>query len=409
MIPVRSLERYAIKRPGTRLAIRRSDDRILTGLAGGIAETIGVEPVFVRVAFIVLTFAAGVGVLLYLIGWVFTLDEPDAGAVEAVRERVGARTGRQRFALAVMFLGTLLLFRASGLWFGDSLVWPVAFVGFGFALTWSRLDETRRARWARRTFSSEETDLKGTLARLAMGGLLMFVGLGLYLRSIDAVSLVGGVALAVLMTAVGLALILGPWVWRLIAQLTAERRERIRAEERAEVEAHLHDSVLQTLALMQRTDDPQRMRILARRQERELRSWLYESGEAEEGMLRGAMEQMAGRLEELHQVPVDVVSVGDTPMNDRLRSLVAATAEAVTNAARHAKVDQVSVFVEVGEDVVDVYVSDRGVGFDPSAVPEGRRGIAESIVGRMERHGGTATVTSEPGGGTEVHLEMRPA
>ncbi|NOY55201.1 MAG: PspC domain-containing protein [Actinobacteria bacterium] len=402
--PRRSLQRCTIKDHRFGLAVRRSEDRLVTGLAGGIAETLGIASVFVRAAFVVLAFAGGVGVLLYLIGWVLTLETPDATAVEALRKRVVARTGRQRFALAVMFLGILLLLRSMGLWFGDSLVWPVSLIVFGFALTWSRLDEARRTRWARRTFSAE--DLKGTLARLAVGGLLMTVGLGLYLRSIDAVALVGGVVLAVLMTAVGLGLILGPWVWRLITQLTTERRERIRSDERAEVAAHLHDSVLQTLALIQRTDDVHAMVMLARRQERELRAWLYDGSGPEGGTLRAALEQAAARLEEVHQVPVDVVAVGDAPLDDKLRAVVAAAGEAMTNAAHHSGCGHVSVFAEVSDATIDVYVTDQGTGFDLEAVPDGRRGIAESIIGRMQRQGGEAAIASEKGVGTEVHLKV---
>ena len=376
----------------------------MTGLAGGIAETLGVAPVFVRSAFVVLAFAGGVGVLLYLIGWVLTLEAPPDGAAEALHERVAAKNSRQRFALALMFLALLLLLRSAGLWFGDSLVWPVALMVFGFALTWSLIDESRRTRWARRTFSNE--DLRGTLIRLALGGVLMTIGLGLYLRSIDAVALVGGVVLAVLMTIAGLGLILGPWVWRLITQLGEERRERIRSDERSEMAAHLHDSVLQTLALMQRTDDPHEVAMLARRQERELRSWLFGPPASDGEGLRATLEQLAARLEETHQIPVDVVAVGDAPLDERLRALVAAAGEAITNAALHSGCDHVSVFMEVSDGCVELFVSDQGCGFDPDSVPEGRRGIAESIVGRMRRQGGEAGISTEIGTGTEVHLRV---
>jgi signal transduction histidine kinase len=377
---------------------------LVTGLAGGIAETLGVAPVFVRSAFVVLAFAGGVGVLLYLIGWVLTLEAPPDGAAEALHERVAAKNSRQRFALALMFLALLLLLRSAGLWFGDSLVWPVALMVFGFALTWSLIDESRRTRWARRTFSNE--DLRGTLIRLALGGVLMTIGLGLYLRSIDAVALVGGVVLAVLMTIAGLGLILGPWVWRLITQLGEERRERIRSDERSEMAAHLHDSVLQTLALMQRTDDPHEVAMLARRQERELRSWLFGPPASDGEGLRATLEQLAARLEETHQIPVDVVAVGDAPLDERLRALVAAAGEAITNAALHSGCDHVSVFMEVSDGCVELFVSDQGCGFDPDSVPEGRRGIAESIVGRMRRQGGEAGISTEIGTGTEVHLRV---
>lgn len=388
----------------SRIGIQRSEDRLLTGLAGGIAEILGVAPVFVRAAFLVLALAGGVGVLLYVVGWVLTLETPDPSVVEALRARIGAKNPRQRFALAVMFLGLLFFLRSSGLWFGDALVWPVALMVFGFALTWSRIDETRRSRWARRTFSNE--DLRGTLIRLAAGGGLMTIGLGLYLRSIDAVALVGGVVLAVLMTVAGLGLILGPWVWRLVTQLSEERRERIRSDERAEMAAHLHDSVLQTLALMQRTEDPHEVAMLARKQERELRAWLYGPPVSGEEGLRSCLEDLAARLEETHQVPVDVVMVGDVPLDDKLRSVVAAAGEAITNAALHSGSDHVAVFAEVSDNSVDVYVSDQGNGFDRDSVPQGRQGIAESIVGRMKRQGGEATINSEIGSGTEVHLKV---
>lgn len=388
----------------SRFGIHRSEDRLLTGLAGGIAETLGVAPVFVRAAFVSLVPAGGIGVLLYLIGWVLTLEPPDEGAAERLHERLGAKDPRQRFALAVMFAGLLLLLRSVGLWLGDSLVWPVTFMAFGFALTWSRIDEERRARWTKRTFSDE--DLRGTLIRLAIGGMVMTIGIGLSLRSVDAVRVVGRGALAVVLTVVGVALVLGPWFWRLFSQLGAERRERIRADERAEMAAHLHDSVLQTLALMQRTDDPHSVAMLARRQERELRAWLYGGSAKVEGGLQGNLEEAAARLEDTYQVPVDVVAVGDAPMDDKLRAMVAAAGEAITNAAQHSGCDHVSVFAEVSDDSVDVYVTDQGSGFDVAAVPAGRQGIAESIVGRMRRQGGEAVVTSEAGSGTEVHLKV---
>jgi signal transduction histidine kinase len=388
----------------SRIAIRRSEDRLLTGLAGGIAETLGVAPVFVRAAFVSLAAAGGVGVLLYLVGWVLTLEPAPQEAVDSLRRRIGAKNSRQRFAFGVMFLGVLLFFRSIGLWLGDSVVWSLTLMAFGFALTWSRIDEERRSSWARRTFTND--DLRGTLIRLAIGGLVMTAGLGLVLRSVDAVRVVGRGVLAVVIVVVGLALILGPWFWRLFEQVGSERRERIRADERAEMAAHLHDSVLQTLALMQRTDDPHAVAMLARRQERELRTWLYGGDQRLEGGLRLALEETAGRLEEIYQVPVDVVAVGDAQLDDRLRAVVAAAGEAITNAALHSGCDHVSVFGEVSEDAVDVYVSDQGCGFDREAVPEGRRGIAESIVGRMRRQGGEAVISTETGTGTEVHLRV---
>jgi signal transduction histidine kinase/phage shock protein PspC (stress-responsive transcriptional regulator) len=387
---------------------RRNDDRVLTGLAAGIARVLEIDPAFVRAAFVVSSFAGGVGVVAYLAGWVLTLEDPGPQAEVVWRERLAVRGTRRRIALSMIFLGFLLLLRSFGVWFGDSLVWSMAMASFGFALTWSLIDQTRRSRWTRRAFPAGETSKGGSAARIVTGGVLMTAGLVLYLQSINAVGFLGGAVLAVLVTVAGLVLVFGPWMWRLVNQLTDERRERIRLDERAEVAAHLHDSVLQTLALMQRTDDPRRMAMLARQQERELRGWLYgdEERSAEE-TLRQSLEGLASRVEEAHQVPVDVVTAGDLPLTDPLRALVGAAGEAITNAAKHSGGELVSVFAEVEGSNIDVYVNDQGVGFDPESVPGDRRGIAESIVGRMERQGGSATVHSELGEGTEVHLSVR--
>jgi signal transduction histidine kinase len=208
---------------------------------------------------------------------------------------------------------------------------------------------------------------------------------------------------------VGLALILAPFWWRLGRNLAAERAERIRSQERAELAAHLHDSVLQTLALVQkRSGDPREVAALARRQERELRSWL--NGEPRtDGGLAAALQATAVDVEETHGVPIDVVAVGDVPLDEDNRALVAAAREAMVNAAKFAG-GTVAVYTEVADERVQVFVHDRGPGFDPDAVPDDRRGVRESIVGRMERHGGRAAIRSTAGVGTEVELtlERRP-
>ena len=167
-------------------------------------------------------------------------------------------------------------------------------------------------------------------------------------------------------------------------------------------------SVLQTLALMQRTDDPKAMSMLARQQERELRGWLYGPESQHDGeTMRASMEGVAARLEAAHQVPIDVVMVGDAPMNDGIRALVAAAGEAITNAAKHSGADLISVFAEVTEESADVFVSDQGKGFAIESIDADRMGISESIVGRMERVGGEAIITSVPGEGSEVHMSVR--
>jgi signal transduction histidine kinase len=203
--------------------------------------------------------------------------------------------------------------------------------------------------------------------------------------------------------------IFAPWVLRLVRSLGAERAERVRSQERAEMAAHLHDSVLQTLAMVQkRADDPREVAALARRQERELRTWLSGRGAAAPGerRLETALEAVAGDVEREHGVPIEVVAVGDAGLDERGEALLAAAREAIVNAAKFGEGSTVSVYAEAGDARLAVFVRDRGPGFDPAAVPADRRGVRESIVGRMERHGGRATIASSPGQGTEVELVL---
>jgi signal transduction histidine kinase len=242
--------------------------------------------------------------------------------------------------------------------------------------------------------------------RLVAGALLLAVGIGVFVALNERVVVATQVAVAVLVTTAGVGLLAGPWIVRLGRQLTDERTERIRADERAEVAAHLHDSVLQTLAMIQRrASSPAETVALARRQERELRDWLHGGGRPPEATtFAAAIQSLADEVEADHPVAVEVVVVGDAPLTDDLRATVAAAREAAMNAARHSGTDVVSVYAEVEDDVVTTFVRDRGAGFDPAAVPEDRHGLSESIIGRMERHGGRADVQSSPGDGTEITL-----
>ncbi|MFO7549483.1 MAG: PspC domain-containing protein [Acidimicrobiia bacterium] len=383
-----------LARPGGRWTVRRNpENRVVAGLAAGVAERLGIDPVYVRAGFIVLGFVFGLGVLLYLAGWAATSDQ-----VGGTTEPVEPAGRSQLLGLGAVFLGCLLLLRSIGIWPGETVMWPVTAVTFGLAFLWEQREiDSRRA-----LLSLVEP---GGRWRLVIGAGLLLFGLSLLGRS--AVPQVGSVMVAVLVTGAGLLLVLGPWLWRLAQDLGVERRERIRQEERAEMAAHLHDSVLQTLALIQRTEDPRRMATLARGQERELRRWLYERSPHDgSAVLSSALQAVAERVETDHDVPVEVVTVGDVPIDDRMQSLVQAAGEAITNAAKHSGARRVSVYAEVSDGTVEVWVADQGDGFDPEAVPTHRRGISESIVGRMRRHGGSAEVTAEPGEGTEVHLVL---
>jgi signal transduction histidine kinase len=304
-----------------------------------------------------------------------------------------------------------LLLRSAGIWFGDALVWPVLLAASGSILIWTRGDADERARWsriaARLPGRPVETVLTGpvSLLRVLGGGMLIVAGMGAFLAAHDALAAVGNIVLAVGVTAIGIGLVFGPWLWRLARQASDERRERIRSEERAEMAAQLHDSVLQTLALIQRTDDRDEAVALARGQERELRAWLYGRAGTND-VVSAALDEMAGRVERLHHVSVDTVVVGDTRLDDKLRAVVDACGEATMNAAKHSGAKQIAVFVEIEPELVTAYVRDDGKGFDPDTVPEDRRGIADSIVGRIERHGGTATIVSAVAEGTDVEIKL---
>jgi signal transduction histidine kinase len=235
-----------------------------------------------------------------------------------------------------------------------------------------------------------------------VGGGLVFLWLN------DALQPARDVLLAVVVVLIALTLILAPWWVRLVRGLTAERSERIRSQERAELAAHLHDSVLQTLALIQRhADDHQAVSRLARSQERELRAWLYDPKVVREGgTWAGLVAGMVADVEADHALIVDPVVVGDAPIDDELAALGAATRETLVNAAKHSGATAADLYTEVTPERVSVFVRDRGKGFDPATVPDDRRGLRDSVSGRLARLGGTAEIRSAPGEGTEVELVL---
>jgi signal transduction histidine kinase len=392
------------------LFARSQTDRVVLGVAGGLAEFVGVDAVLIRLAFAVLTIANGVGIMLYVVAWAVSF-EPAAGRMAPT---VRAPQTRLRSAIAVgcIVLGIMLVLRDVGLWFGDALVWPLALAGCGSALIWLRSDAGDRARWTAaggRLVTAPGSILTGPASalRLAVGGVFVLGGMAAFLVGHQSAGGVGTALLAVVVTAGGLGLILAPWILGLAREAATERRERIRSEERAEIAAHLHDSVLHTLALIQRGDVPPEVASVARRQERELRAWL--NGRpivAEVTDLRGAIDAMALRVEEMHHVSVDTVVVGEVALDDAGNAVALACQEAAINAARHSGAARVSIYVEAEPHEITAFVRDQGRGFDRAAVPADRRGISESIVGRMRRLGGTATITTRPGEGTEVHMHI---
>lgn len=389
-------EQLEVATPPAGLIQRDPDDQVISGLAAGIAGRLGVEAVYIRAAFAALTLVWGVGLLIYLGVWAAT-----SGSEPVRVEPREPASRRQRIGLLLVGMGTLLAFRAANIWPGDGVVWPSSamILGAAFLLDRQELD-SRQA--LLRVFDPTGGKVR---SRTVIGIFLLIIGLALFGSA--AVPDLGSTVLAVIVTGVGVTLVFGPWIWRLAEDLGSERRERIRQEERAEMAAHLHDSVLQTLALIQRADDAKRMVTLARAQERELRKWLYEKAPDGEGeRLSDALQAAADRIEADFDIPVEVVTVGDAPLDDRMRALAGAAGEALTNAAKHAGAGRISLFAEATDSLAEVFVTDQGVGFEVDGVNGDRRGIADSIVGRMTRHGGSAEIDSEPGEGTEVHLTM---
>lgn len=409
--------------------VRLPHEGVAAGVCAGVARWLGVDPVVIRLATAILTLANGVGALAYLVAWAVLpvgdgAGEPVAGARAAGAPGEDARRSAElALAVGAITLGVLMLVRWSVPFFPDRLVWPAVVVAVGAGLVLTRAGDSERARWlelAGRLPGNPVEALRGggwLWVRVVAGGALLVVGLGLFLATNQAFAgVVGQVGVAVLATAVGAGLLFGPWIVRLAAELREERRERIRTEERAEVAAHLHDSVLQTLALIQKqADAPREVVRLARGQERQLRTWLYGAsgygaGKSDRGgsaqRLSEALAEVCGEVEDTFAISVQHVTVGDVELSEPIVAVVQAAREAMVNAAKHAGVQEVSVYAEVEPGKVSVFVRDRGKGFDPDAVPADRHGLADSIRGRMTRNGGRCEVRTAIGEGTEVRLEM---
>jgi signal transduction histidine kinase/phage shock protein PspC (stress-responsive transcriptional regulator) len=412
--------------PGTSrpALVRSSEGRMIAGVAGGIARQLGLNVTLVRILFTILT-VNGIAFLIYFAIWLLVPDDTDDGSGKTrlrhprdvpraiFRGRAGDDPHRLQKLIAYVIVGSLIgsVLGAFGLHTGTASGLPVSVAIIGALLIWWRAPEAQRAQWSSdaRRYGSR-ISRRGSLFVVLGGVGLVIAGVVAFLAAHDALAQARAGALAIGATFLGVLLVTGPWLFRLLRELTAERRERIREHERAEVAAHVHDSVLQTLALIQsQAGDPDAVRRLARRQERELRGWLYapEPTASEDGApsFATALRTAAADVEDTHGVSIDVVVVGDTTVDEAVTATVAAAREAMVNAAKSSGAPAVSVFAEVTSQGVEVYVRDRGRGFDPDDVPADRRGIRDSIVGRMARHGGTATVRSGDGG-TEVALNL---
>ncbi len=382
--------------------LRRSPESgYIAGVCAGFAARLGIDPILIRIGFVIGLAAGGVSIPLYAVGWMLIpADGPERPMVQRIVSR--RDTWLVAAGMGCLCLAAILLLREWGVWFlSDKIAFPAVIAAAGGALIWRQAQAAPESRAPRAKVPREAVNKAGMGAALVVGGALLFLSLN------NSLSAARDVILPVTVVLIAVAIILAPGWIRMVRGLSAERAARIRSQERAEVAAHLHDSVLQTLALVQkRAEDPREVAALARRQERELRTWLNTNRPTATETLAGALEAAAAEVENDHHVPIEVVTVGDGPLDDRAAALVAAAREALVNASKFAGPEPIALYAEVEDGRAEVFVRDRGPGFEPDAVPADRRGLRESIVARMERHGGRATVHSSPGNGTEVELVM---
>ena len=404
-----------------RKAYRDTGQPIIGGVASGLARHLGLPTVWVRAAFLVLAVLGGSGILFYAGLWLVLPAQPfrrEAPGLESAT-RQGRRPGRIRRladsgpAVALVALGLGLVLTAEAIFGGNGvLLWAVVLAVLGFGLLWRQADEAQRSRWLDQ--SERLNPVRAVFGgggwaaylRVGAGFALIVSAMALFAVRHGHVQQVTDVLLSAALGGVGLAIILGPWVWRLTNDLSAERAERVRTQERADLAAHLHDSVLQTLALIQKNAaDAPAVARLARSQERDLRAWLFDATPGG-GTLAGALREIVRDTEDTYGVDVELVTVGDVDLGEGLAPIVAATREATTNAAKHAGTPAVDIYAEVSPTALEVFVRDRGHGFDPRTVPADRQGVRNSILDRMSRHGGVAEIRSTPETGTEVRLTL---
>jgi signal transduction histidine kinase len=388
---------------------------VVAGVCGGLSRATGIDVTIIRVGFILLTLGSGLGVLGYVLAWLLVpLDGEDSTIFSrAVTDRRGIQ-----ILVACIPVALVVQLVAAGLHLGylGSFTWPVLIAAGAVMLVRRNASPTEQV-WIDDDVlpmlrTGEDRHHRRSLVLRVVAGLAVgVVGLVLLLdgnpTSAAVLALVGA-----LLIVASIVVIFGPWWISLVRELMSERQARALAEERAQMAAHVHDSVLQTLALIQRSaDDPHQVGRLARAQERELRAWLFGGRPpgtigVEATSLSDGIELLQRQVEADHGIAVQVVVVGDCTLDDRIRGQLDAAREAIVNAAKWSGAPEVSVYAEVEPRAVTVFVRDRGRGFDPLAVPEDRQGIARSIRARMSRLDGSATVRSSPGNGAEVELTL---
>jgi signal transduction histidine kinase len=396
---------------------RSSDNRVLGGVCGAVSSETGIDVTWIRIGFVLLAIgSSAVIVLVYVMAWLLIPMDDETSNIfsRAVTDRRGIRLVAA--VLIPLLIAMQLVTSNLHVAFIGFIGWPTLLALGVIVLIWRNANDSEKAFIDNEVVPLLGTDSHGQgrkwlIARVGVGVLVGAAGIALLVMghtTIAALRPVGGAALVVAAAVV----IFGPWWLTLVRDLIAERQARALAEERAQMAAHVHDSVLQTLALIQRSaDDPHNVVRLARAQERELRAWLFEGrppGTISEDatMLAQGVGLLQRQVEADHGIAVHMVMVGDCELDEALRALLDAAREATVNAAKWSGSDQVSLYAEVEADTVMLYVRDRGCGFDPDAVPEDRQGIAQSIRARMARFGGSTVVRSAPGQGAEVQLSM---
>lgn len=419
-VPAAAAPSGAGAEPARHRAYRVDDGRWLGGVCAGLSQHLGWPVMLLRLAFVGLTMTQFVGAIVYAVLWVALPPEPPRATAPGLESaaRTGARTvtprARRRIdmgsALAMALFGGGVLWLVQMTRFGMpwAFFWPVMLASAGVAVIWREADSMGTWR-SNRTAGGQARSRVDRLGSLlgALSGLLLLASA--FVLVVPDQARRGGPSELMMILILGLggvAVVGAPWFFRTRAELDRIREEKIRADARADMAAHLHDSVLQTLALIQRqAHDPRAVARLARRQERELREWLY-GRPPDDTTLATAVRRAALEVEDEHDIDVELVTVGDATMTPDLDALVKAAREAMVNAAKHAGVGRVDVYAEVLETTVEVFIRDRGQGFDPDDIDADRQGVRRSIMERMERHGGRATIRSAPGQGTDVRLEM---
>ncbi len=377
---------------GRRL-VRRQQGSVIAGVATGLAEHLQIDVRVVRVVLVVLNLLVGIGLLAYCLLWMLTPVDHTASS------------NPRRLPVQFLTVGAALV-ALGGLGFvGHAAVpgliqpaLPILAVAVGAVIAWSDVNAFERYSWLGAGGG------RRMIPRLVAGAALAAVGFVILFTSGQGVTMAWDVTVATVAVLAGLGLVLTPWVAGFWRRYEREQAARIRETERADIAAHLHDSVLQTLALIQRTDDGAKAARLARAQERELRAWLYGGITEEADTLAAAVTRVTHEVEDVHGVPVSLVVTGDRQLDESGEALVRALREALLNAVRHGE-PPVSAYVEVGRDVAEAFVRDHGPGFDPGDVAPDRLGVRESIVGRMQRQGGSAAVRRLEEG-TEVALRL---